>query len=155
GDSTTQEIYEILKKIVEMLITANVNLISVGADGAITEYNAQILLMQGSETEEFLTYNNEIYNIHFQAPIYSGKPIIRIQDPKYTKKNRRNAIHNGACLLVLGNHTIQYIQIYQLAQKENSAFYIRDVVNVDKQNDGAAYSVFVQNFWLNVKIIDV
>ncbi|CAB5184296.1 unnamed protein product [Rhizophagus irregularis] len=77
GDSKTQEIYAILKKIVDMSIQANINLISIGADGAITEYNAQVLLMQGNDTQEFLTYDNEIYNVHFRAPIYSGKPIIR------------------------------------------------------------------------------
>lgn len=48
-----------------MSIQANINLISIGADGAITEYNAQILLMQGNDTTEFLTYNNNIYNVHF------------------------------------------------------------------------------------------
>ncbi|CAB5185489.1 unnamed protein product [Rhizophagus irregularis] len=78
GDSKTQEIYAILKKIVDMSIQANINLISIGADGAITEYNAQVLLMQGNDTQEFLTYDNEIYNVHFRAPIYSGKPIILI-----------------------------------------------------------------------------
>ena len=69
-----------------MSIQANVNLISIGADGAITEYNAQKLLMQGNDTQEFLTYDNEIYNVHFRAPIYSEKPIIRIQDSKQAKK---------------------------------------------------------------------
>lgn len=129
-----------------MSIQANINLISIGADGAITEYNAQVLLMQGNDTQEFLTYDNEIYNVHFRAPIYSGKPIIRIQDPKHAKKNGRNAIHSGARFLVLGNHTVRYDQIYQLAQEENSALYMRDVINVDKQDDGAAYRVFCSTF---------
>ena len=40
----------ILKKIVEMSIQTNINLVSIDADGAITEYNAQILLMQDNET---------------------------------------------------------------------------------------------------------
>ena len=146
GDATTQKIYTILKKIVEMSIQANINLISVGADGAITEYNAQILLMQGNDTTEFLTYDNNIYNVHFQAPVYSEKPIVQIQDLKHAKKNGRNAIHSGARLLVLGSHTVWYDQIYQLAQEENSALYIRDVVNVDKQDDGAAYRVFCSTF---------
>ncbi|GBB98477.1 hypothetical protein RclHR1_03240002 [Rhizophagus clarus] len=146
GDSKTQEIYTILKKVVDMSIQANINLISIGADSAITEYNAQVLLMQGNDTQEFLTYDNEIYNVHFRAPIYSGKPIICIQDPKHAKKNGRNAIHSGARFLVLGNYTVRYDQIYQLAQEENFALYMRDVINVDKQDDGAAYRVFCSTF---------
>jgi len=129
-----------------MSIQANINLLSIGADGAITEYNAQVLLMQGNETQEFLTFNNVIHNIYFQAPLYYGKPIIHIQDLKHAKKNGRNAIHSGARLLVLGEDTVRYDQIYQLAQEENSALYIRDVINVDKQDDGAAYRVFCSIF---------
>ena len=135
-----------------MSIQANINLISIDADGAITEYNAQILLMQGNETHEFLTYDNMIHDVHFQAPIYSGKPIIRIQDPKHAKKNGRNAIHSGARLLVLGSDTVRYDQIYQLVQEENSALYIRDVINVDT---GLHIEFFLQIFWLNVKIMAV
>ncbi|CAG8559243.1 8267_t:CDS:2 [Funneliformis mosseae] len=45
-----------------MSIQANINLISIDADRAITEYNAQVLLMQGNDIQEFLTYDNEIYN---------------------------------------------------------------------------------------------
>ncbi|PKK64327.1 hypothetical protein RhiirC2_787664 [Rhizophagus irregularis] len=153
GDSKTQEIYAILKKIVDMSIQANINLISIGAHGAITEYNAQVLLMQGNDIQEFLTYDNKIYNVHFRAPIYSGKPIICIQDLKHAKKNGRNAIHSGAHFLVLGNHTVRYNQIYQLVQEENSALYgrfarpyMRDIINVDKQDDGAVYRVFCSTF---------
>jgi hypothetical protein len=41
---------------------------------------------------------------------------------------------------------VRYDQIYQLAQEENSALYMRDVINVDKQDDGAAYRVFYLTF---------
>ncbi|PKK57846.1 hypothetical protein RhiirC2_797300 [Rhizophagus irregularis] len=103
--------------------------------------------MQGNNTQEFLTYDNEIYNIHFRAPIYSGKPIIHIQDLKHAKKNRRNTIHSGAHFLVLlENHTVRYDQIYQLAQEKNSALYMQDVINVDKQDDRAVYRVFCSTF---------
>ena len=129
-----------------MSIQVNINLISIGADGAITEYNAQVLLMQGNDMQEFLTYDNEIYNVHFRALIYSGKPIIRIQDPKHAKKNGRNAIYSRAHFLVLENHTVRYDQIYQLTQEENFALYMRDVINVDKQDNRAAYRIFCSTF---------
>ncbi|CAJ0763941.1 18752_t:CDS:1, partial [Entrophospora sp. SA101] len=59
----------------------------IGMDGALPEYNAQIELVKGFGTNEFLSYNNEQYNINFKAPIFNNKPIIRVQDTKHAKKN--------------------------------------------------------------------
>jgi choline kinase len=74
--------------------------------------------------------------------IYQNLPIITIQDPKHTKKTARNQLHSGIRLLILGNNVILYRHLLTLAQAENHAIYIRDVVNVDKQDDGAAYRLF-------------
>ncbi|CAG8642587.1 6366_t:CDS:2, partial [Scutellospora calospora] len=79
--------------------------------------------------------DNNLIASQVRSSIYSKRPIIHVQDSKHAKKNRRNAIHSEARLLVLGNNTIRYDQLYQLAYKENSALYIRDVINIDKQDD--------------------
>ncbi len=68
-------------------------------------------------------------------PIYQNLPIITVQDPKHAKKTARNQLHSGARLLVLGNNVILYRHLLTLAQAENHAIYIRDVV-------GAAYRLF-------------
>ena len=75
-------------------------------------------------------------------PIYRNLPIITVQDPKHAKKTAHNQLHSGVRLLVLGNNVILYRHLLTLAQAENHAIYIRDVVNVDKQDDGAAYRLF-------------
>ncbi|PKY35076.1 hypothetical protein RhiirB3_501086 [Rhizophagus irregularis] len=75
-------------------------------------------------------------------PIYQNLPIITVQDPKHAKKTARNQLHSGARLLVLGNNVMLYRHLLTLAQAKNHAIYIRDVVNVDKQDDGAAYRLF-------------
>jgi hypothetical protein len=126
-----------------MSIQASLKLISIASDGAASEFNAQIELMKGDQATDFLQYKDEFYNINFSAPIYdNNKPIIRVQDSKHAKKNGRNNVHSGARLLVLGKDTVRYDQILALARDENSALYIRDVINVDKQDDGAAYRFF-------------
>ena len=117
-------------------------LISIASDGAANEYNAQLELMKGNNTNNFLVYKDEFYNINFSAPIYENRPIIRVQDLKHTKKNGRNNVHSGARLLILGKDTVRYDQILTLAKDDNSALYMRDVINVDKQDDGAAYRTF-------------
>ena len=75
-------------------------------------------------------------------PIYRNLPIITVQDSKYAKKTACNQLHSGARLLILGNNVILYRHLLTLAQAENHAIYIQDVVNVDKQDDGAAYRLF-------------
>ncbi|GBB86238.1 hypothetical protein RclHR1_12680004 [Rhizophagus clarus] len=75
-------------------------------------------------------------------PMYRNLPIITVQDPKHARKTARNQLHSGARLLVLGNNVILYRHLLTLAQAKDHAIYIRDVVNVDKQDDGAAYRLF-------------
>ena len=42
----------------------------------------------------------------------------------------------------MNNDTVRYDQILSLAKESDSALYMRDVVNVDKQDDGAAFRFF-------------
>jgi calcineurin-like phosphoesterase len=61
---------------------------------------------------------------------------------KHAKKTARNQIHYGIRLLTLGNDTVRYDQLCNIVEKENSVLCTRDVYNVDKQDDGAAFCVF-------------
>lgn len=55
------------------------------------------------------------------------------------RSQRENQLFTGARLLSLGIDTAQYDQLFQLAQ--NHVLLKRDVINVDKQDDGAAYRI--------------
>ena len=83
-----------------------------------------------------------ILNFKSKTPIYEGNPIIVVQDPKHGKKTARNQIFSGARLLVLGNCPVLYKQLLFLAKENGHSIYIRDVVNTDKQDDGAAFRTF-------------
>jgi len=98
--------------------------------------------MKGNQATDFLQYKDRFYDINFSAPIYNNRLIIKVQDLKYAKKNSRNNVHSGVRLLVLGKDTVRYDQILAIAKVENSALFIRDVVNIKKQDDGAAYRFF-------------
>ncbi|CAB5217503.1 unnamed protein product [Rhizophagus irregularis] len=142
GGSNTAEIYDLLMNVITMSRDAGVNLVSLGSDGAPVEYNAQQLIMNSEKAETFFEFYDNYYNVHFQMPIYRNLPIITVQDPKHAKKTARNQLHSGARLLVLGNNVILYRHLLTLAQSPDHALYMWDVVNVDKQDDGAAYRVF-------------
>ncbi|GES99921.1 hypothetical protein GLOIN_2v1777971 [Rhizophagus clarus] len=91
----------------------------------------------------------EIYNLLMNVlimlrdmPIYQNLSIMTVQDVKHAKKTARNQLHLGARLLILGNNVILYRHLLTLAQAKNHAIYIQDVVNIDKQDDGATYRLF-------------
>ena len=58
------------------------------------------------------------------------------------KKTARNQLFTGARLLSLGIDTAQYDQLYQLAHQDEHTLLKRDVLNVNKQDNGAAYQMF-------------
>ncbi|GES76206.1 hypothetical protein GLOIN_2v1777971 [Rhizophagus clarus] len=89
----------------DMTARARINLLTIGADGAIAEMKAQKGIM-----------NNEI--------------------------TARNQVHYGSKLLTFGSDTVRYDQLLEFAQIPNSPICIRDVRNVDKQDDAAAYRTF-------------
>jgi hypothetical protein len=89
-----------------------------------------------------LEFKDPLYGINFKAPIFNNRPIVRVQDVKHAKKTARNQIHYGTRLLTLGNDTVRYDQLCNIVEKENSVLCTRDVYNVDKQDDGAAFRVF-------------
>ncbi|RIB25476.1 hypothetical protein C2G38_1956345 [Gigaspora rosea] len=131
---------------------ANLNILSFEADGARSEFNAQSIIT--NEASNFLEYEDSFYKIHFKAPIYNGKLFIRIQDPKHAKKTARNQIFSGAKLLSLRINTICYDQLFKLAHQSQHFLLKRDVLNVDKQDDGAALRTFHSNNLKQILIND-
>lgn len=98
-------------------------------------------------TTEQIIFEDQLYNIKFTCPVFPKiGPVICIQDSKHGKKNGRNALFSGARLLTLGTGTARYDQILALSKMPDSVLYKRDVENVDRQDDGAAYRIFCSAF---------
>jgi hypothetical protein len=145
GDTKATKISQLLLDIINMTACAEINLLSIGADRAIAEMKAQEKIMNNESVEKYLEFEDLFYGIKFRAPIYNNRPIIHVQCPKHAKKTARNQIHYGLKLLTFGNDTIRYDQLLELAQMPNSSICIRDVRNVDKQDDAAACRTFHSN----------
>ncbi|GBC05675.1 hypothetical protein RclHR1_06370002 [Rhizophagus clarus] len=114
GGVKATEISQLLLNIIDMTARARINLLTI----------------------------DSFYGIKFRAPIYNNRPIIRVQCPKHAKKTARNQVHYGSKLLTFGSDTVRYDQLLEFAQIPNSPICIRDVRNVDKQDDAAAYRTF-------------
>jgi len=130
---------ELLTQIAPQL---NLPILSIGSDGAIVEFKAQVAI-QSYSTDERLTFKNNKLGVDFSCPIFPKVgPVIRVQDPKHAKKTGRNAIMSGARLLTLGSSTARFEQLLKLSNLSNSVMYRHDVIKLDRQDDGAAYRVF-------------
>src|SRR4051812_19201125 len=136
GDATAKEISDQLLKIIEMTASCGINLLNLGADGTITEMKAQQTVMEYSSASGFLEFKDSFYKVNFKALIFNNQPIVRVQNVKHTKKTAKNQIHYGTRLITFGTSTVHYNQLCDLVKKENSVLCIRDVYNVDKQDDG-------------------
>src|SRR5947209_763435 len=120
----------------------SLHILSLGSDGAITEYQAQQSIVN-IQTGERLTVKVTQLDINFSCPIFNGiGPVIRVQDPKHAKKTARNAIMSGARLLTFGNSSARFDHFLQLINQHNSIMYKNDVIKLDRQDDAAAYRTF-------------
>ncbi|GBC05191.1 hypothetical protein RclHR1_00610003 [Rhizophagus clarus] len=140
GDESAEQIFNILCTVLDFARQNNLNILSMGADGARSEFNAQTKIMNSSST--YFTFDDPFYNVHFKVPVIHGRPLVRVQDPKHAKKTARNQLFTGARHLSLGIDTVRYDQLYLLAHQDKHTLLKRDVLNVDKQDDGAAYRMF-------------
>lgn len=111
-----------------------------GADGARSEFNAQTKIMNSSST--YFTFDDPFYNVHFKVPIIHGRLLVCVQDLKHAKKTAQNQLFTGARHLLLEIDTVRYDQLYLLAHQDKHTLLKRDVLNVDKQDDGVAYRMF-------------
>jgi hypothetical protein len=126
-----------------MVFESGIKAISYGADGTDTERYAQ-QNMDTTCTPTSLNFEIPFYGIRFAAPIMpdSGLPLVSVQDSKHEKKTARNNIFSGAHILTTGNDTIRYNQILEFSRHPGTTLYERDVKNVDRQDDRAAYRLF-------------
>ena len=66
------------------------------------------------------------------------------------EKNGQNSIFSGARMLTFGNSFLSFGYVLKLSKSPNSALYHADVLNIDKQDDGAAYRLFSHEFLYEV-----
>jgi len=128
--------------IIEIAPQLNLHILSLGSDGAITEYQAQQSIVNIQTSEKLKVIEPQL-KINFSCPIFECVgPVIRVQDPKHAKKTARNAIMSGARLLTFGNSSVRFDHFLQLINQHNSILYKNDVIKLDRQDDATAYRTF-------------
>ena len=118
------DIANLYKKLIQEIAPhLNLHILSLGSDGAITEYQAQETVLK-IQTSERLSIYEETLNINFSCPIFENvRPVIQIQDLKYAKKTARNAAMSEARLLTFRITSVQFSHFLNLIGHHNSIMY--------------------------------
>ncbi|KAJ7053113.1 hypothetical protein C8F01DRAFT_1330777 [Mycena amicta] len=129
------------------LISRKFRVIASGGDGATVERECQrIVFATGTKIEhriKFPVADPQYPDIIIPLSSLDGNVYAEFQDAKHGRKTYRNNASSGARGLVLGNHTVYFQQIHDLAMADDSPMYARDVKeNRDKQDDRAAARLF-------------
>ncbi|RGB36636.1 hypothetical protein C1646_757851 [Rhizophagus diaphanus] len=119
GNDNSKTISQLHKKLIQEIASQlGIHILSIGSDGAITEFQAQQSIID-IQTPKRLFICEPSLNIHFSCPVFDNVGlIVRVQDPKHAKKTARNAIISEAQLLTFGT------------------------LSLNKQDDAAAYRSF-------------
>ncbi|POG69476.1 hypothetical protein GLOIN_2v1427013, partial [Rhizophagus irregularis DAOM 181602=DAOM 197198] len=143
GNDNSKTISQLHKKLIqEIAFQLEIHILSIGSDGAITEFQAQQSIID-IQTSQRLFIREPTLNINFSCPIFDKiGPVVRVQDPKHAKKTARKAIISGAQLLTFGISSVRYDHLLTLIKQHDSIMYKNDVIKLDKQDDAAAYRTF-------------
>jgi len=134
-----------LRKVFRGLIKENIQVVSYSCDGTELERKIQWGIL--NEAGDRLKYTIKsprqgMPDTTVTIPIIDGQPISLLQDSKHALKTLRNNLFSGARLLTLGNYTMLYATIRDLAFASGSPLYRRDVEKLDRQDDNAASRLF-------------
>jgi hypothetical protein len=134
-----------LTKLLHGLIQERLQVVSYSSDGTELERKIQRELLNRAAHLTRYTIKSPLRGVPdttVTIPVISGQPISLLQDSKHALKTLRNNLFSGARLLTLGNHTMLYSTIRDLAFAHGSPLYRRDVEKLDRQDDNAASRLF-------------
>lgn len=128
--------------LLHMAACLEMHVISLAADGAASELLSQRMMDQEASVTEPFTYSYPLYGIHLRAPVFKTGPLVSITDPPQARKTCRNQPQHGTHTASLGVGFLVNKSLVDLQKTGVSGLVTRDVVDIDKQDDGAARRIF-------------
>lgn len=141
GKDTAEVIHEQHMLLLKMAERLDLKVLVLAADGAAPELKAQA--MMDSEKSDYppLVYQYPLYGINMKAPVFKTGPCISETDCPHSGKMARNQLQYGTHTASLGVGVLTNRLLVDLYETGTSGLVLKDVENVDKQDDGAARCV--------------
>jgi hypothetical protein len=143
GKDNAGGIHKELMNLLRMAKRLNLPIVVFAADGAAPELSAQNMMDQEKSELEPITYEYARYGIALRAPVFEGTgPLVSVTDPPHGRKTCRNQPLYGTHTASMGTGYVVSRSLVDLYKTTNSGLVLRDVEDVDKQDDGAARRLF-------------
>lgn len=135
GKLSAHDYYGYHLKLQDLCAEVGLKLLSTGADGAKSEFNAHKLL-RATQADSPLVYTNAQFLIDISCPVWNSTgPLIPISDPPHARKGMKNALDSGTHLLTLGDAYVCHGTMMDLLRYPKCPLYMKDIYNSDKQDD--------------------
>ncbi|KAF9020418.1 hypothetical protein BDZ89DRAFT_1203567 [Hymenopellis radicata] len=143
GKDTGEYIFELNQKLLKMAANLKIHIVSLASDGAASELLAQHLQDTTSGAPSSFSYAYAEFGIQISVPeIPDMGPVVSIQDCPHARKTARNQPQHGTHTASLGSSCLVNKSFLDLYETKSAGLVLRDVQNVDKQDDGAARRIF-------------
>jgi hypothetical protein len=143
GKDNSREIHKELMNLLCMAKQLKLPIVAFAADGAAPELSAQNMMDEEKSELEPITYEYPRFGIALRAPVFEGTgPLVSVTDPPHSRKTCRNQPLYGTHTASIGTGYIVSRSLVNLYKTTNSGLVLRDVEDVDKQDDGAARRLF-------------
>ncbi|OBZ71643.1 hypothetical protein A0H81_08835 [Grifola frondosa] len=143
GTDNAELIHSQQKTFLQMATTLQIQVVSLAADGASSELLAQSMMDNEAADLPRLSYEYKLYGIDISTPCFGVTgPLISLSDPQHGRKTCRNQPQHGTHTASLGRGYVVNRSLVRLYESGEAAMVLRDVENVDKQDDGAARCLF-------------
>ncbi|KAF7972503.1 hypothetical protein HWV62_17876 [Athelia sp. TMB] len=142
GKDNSQGIHDEHMTLLAMADRLDMKIISFAADGAASELLAQEMMDREESEHPPLLYEYDKLGVSLKAPVFNSGPCISVSDAPHGRKTKRNNVQYGTHTASMGSGFITYRSLVDLFDTGKAGLVLKDVENVDKQDDGAARRVF-------------
>lgn len=142
GKDNAEDIHTLHMQLLKMAKRLHLKIITFSADGASAELSAQELMDQEQSDLLPLTYDYPLYGVHLKCPVRTTRPTISLSDPPHLQKTLHNQKQYGMHTASMGVGYVVNASLVALYDTGLAGLVLKDVENVDKQDDGAARRLF-------------
>lgn len=146
GKEKVADLVKFHSDIMDLLHAQDIAPLSMSSDGASSERSLGRTVAESAHSHWRYTIPSKHLgaSIELKIPLCKchGLPCNVCQDNKHALKTGRNQMQTGARLLSMGNFTVLYSYLRDIAENTIGPLFRRDVERVDKQDDRAASRTF-------------
>ncbi|TFY51504.1 hypothetical protein EVG20_g10971 [Dentipellis fragilis] len=145
GKDDAVGIHQQYKALLAMCTQLKLSMVVTAADGAATEFSAQLMADAEDTGLDPLVYEHPTLGYRIKVPICETGPLVQVTDHDHGCKTVCNQPQHGTHMASMGTGFLVNHSLVELYETGMSGLLQSNVKNVDKQDDGTAWRMFHLN----------